>query len=112
MYIVEYLSKKDLSLIMFEYNTGCSWLYYSLILFILSLHGIFLGRRNIIVVLMSIELLLISIMLIFILFSLTLDDLMGQVSTLFILTVGASESAVGLSLIVSYYKSYNWHLEN
>lgn len=58
---------------------------------------------------MSIELMLISIMLIFIFFSLYLDDLFGQVSTLFILTVGASESAVGLSLIVAYYRSYNYY---
>lgn len=111
MNISDYLSEKNMSLISFGYGTNTNWLYYSLILFILSLHGIFLGRRNIIVVLMSIELLLISIMLIFILFSLSVDDLMGQISTLFILTVGASESAVGLSLIVSYYRSYNWYLD-
>lgn len=87
-----------------------NWIYFSIILFFISIHGIFFSRKNIIIVLMSIELMLISIMLIFIFFSFYLDDLVGQVSTLFILTVGASESAIGLSLIVGYYRSYNYFL--
>lgn len=90
-------------------HINSNWVYFSIILFFISIHGIFFGRKNIIIVLMSIELMLISIMLIFIFFSLYLDDLFGQVSTLFILTVGASESAVGLSLIVAYYRSYNYY---
>ena len=86
-----------------------NWIYFSIILFFVAIHGIFLSRRNIIIVLMSIELMLISVMLIFIFFSLYLDDFFGQLSTLFILTIGASESAVGLSLIVGYYRSYNYY---
>nr|YP_009370833.1 NADH dehydrogenase subunit 4L [Pharyngomonas kirbyi]ARO47999.1 NADH dehydrogenase subunit 4L [Pharyngomonas kirbyi] len=93
-------------LIINHFNSN--WIYFSIILFFIAIHGVFLSRKNIIIVLMSIELMLISIMLIFIFFSLYLDDFFGQVSTLFILSIGASESAVGLSLIVSYYKSYNY----
>lgn len=106
-YVQDYLSNNSMNHIINHINAN--WLYFSLILFFISIHGIFLGRKNIIIVLMSIELMLISIMLIFIFFSLYLDDLFGQISTLFILTVGASESAVGLSLIVAYYRSYNYY---
>ena len=83
-----------------------NWIYISFILFFIGIHGIFLGRKNIIIVLMSIEVMLISIMILFIFFSLFLDDMFGQLFTLFILTIGASESAIGLSLIVAYYRSY------
>lgn len=106
-YIQNYISSNYLNYL--SNHISSNWVYFSLILFFISIHGIFLGRKNIIIVLMSIELMLISIMLIFIFFSLYLDDLFGQVSTLFILTVGASESAVGLSLIVAYYRSYNYY---
>lgn len=106
-YIQNYISGNYINY--FINHISSNWIYFSLILFFISIHGIFLGRKNIIIVLMSIELMLISIMLIFIFFSLYLDDLFGQISTLFILTVGASESAVGLSLIVAYYRSYNYY---
>ena len=73
-------------------------------LFFLGLAGIMLNRHNIIIVLMSIELMLLAVNLNFIVFSVYLDDLMGQVFALFILTVAAAESAIGLAILVIYYK--------
>jgi NADH-quinone oxidoreductase subunit K len=71
-------------------------------LFILGVWGIFLNRKNIIIMLMSIELMLLSVNLNFIIFSVYLDDLLGQVFAIFILTVAAAESAIGLSILVIY----------
>ena len=71
-------------------------------LFILGVWGIFLNRKNIIIMLMSIELMLLAVNLNFIIFSVYLDDLLGQVFAIFILTVAAAESAIGLSILVIY----------
>jgi NADH-quinone oxidoreductase subunit K len=71
-------------------------------LFILGVWGIFLNRKNIIIMLMSIELMLLAVNLNFIIFSVYLDDLLGQVFVIFILTVAAAESAIGLSILVIY----------
>ena len=76
----------------------------SLILFLLGIWGIFLNRKNIIIMLMSIELMLLAVNLNFVLFSVYLDDLMGQLFALYILTVAAAESAIGLALLVVYYR--------
>lgn len=73
-------------------------------LFLLSLSGIFLTRKNFIIVLMCIELMLLSINFSFILFSIHLDDLIGQLFSLFILTVAAAESSIGLAILVIYYR--------
>ena len=81
-----------------------NFLTVSLMLFFLGLAGIMLNRHNIIIVLMSIELMLLAVNLNFIVFSVYLDDLMGQVFALFILTVAAAESAIGLAILVIYYK--------
>jgi NADH-quinone oxidoreductase subunit K len=78
------------------------YLTSAMILFILGIWGIFLNRKNIIVMLMSIELMLLAVNLNFIIFSVYLDDLFGQVFSLFILTVAAAESAIGLSILVIY----------
>lgn len=75
-----------------------------LIIFIIGSFGIFITRRNIIVIIMSIELILLSVNLLFIFFSLYLDDISGQVFSLYILTIAAAESAIGLALIVIYYR--------
>ena len=74
------------------------------LLFIISLTGLIKNRQNILLVLMSIELLLLSVNLNFILFSIYLDDLYGQLFSFFILTVAAAESAVGLAIIIIYYR--------
>lgn len=74
------------------------------ILFILGLSGIFLNRKNIIIMLMSIELMLLAVDFNFIIFSVYLDDIFGQLFALFILTVAAAESAIGLAILVIYYR--------
>ena len=71
-------------------------------LFVIGVWGIFLNRKNIIIMLMSIELMLLAVNLNFIIFSVYLDDLLGQVFSIFILTVAAAESAIGLSILVIY----------
>lgn len=81
-----------------------SYLGVAVILFLLGISGIFLNRKNIIVMLMSIELMLLAINLNFIVFSVYLDDLLGQVFALFVLTVAAAESAIGLAILVIYYR--------
>ena len=80
------------------------FLAVSMILFLLGSWGIFLNRKNIIVMLMSIELMLLAVNLNFLIFSVYLDDLIGQLFALLILTVAAAESAIGLALLVVYYR--------
>jgi len=76
----------------------------NLLLFLIGLLGIVLNRRNILIVLMCIELVLLSLNLNFITFSVYFDDLYGQLFSLFILTVAAAESAIGLAIIIVYYR--------
>jgi len=66
--------------------------------------GIMLNRKNIILMLMSIELMLLAVNFNFIIFSVFLDDIIGQIFALFILTVAAAESAIGLAILVIYYR--------
>jgi len=73
-------------------------------LFFIGLFGIVLNRRSILIVIMCIELVLLSINLNFITFSVYFDDLYGQLFSLFILTVAAAESALGLAIIIIYYR--------
>lgn len=73
-------------------------------IFVIGLIGVFFVRRNMLIVLMSIELLLLSVNLNFILFSCLNDDVVGQVFSFFILTVAAAESAIGLSLLVVFFR--------
>ena len=75
-------------------------------LYCLGLLGIILNRQNIIIILMSIELLLLSINLNFIYFSVFIDDVIGQIFSLFILTVAAAESAIGLAIMIIFFKIY------
>ena len=80
------------------------FLAVSITLFLLGVWGIFLNRKNIIIMLMSIELMLLAVNLNFLVFSVYLDDLIGQIFALLILTVAAAESAIGLALLVVYYR--------
>ncbi len=73
------------------------------ILFCLGLLGIILNRQNILIILMSIELVLLSVNLNFIYFSVFLDDIVGQIFSLIILTVASAESAIGLALMVLFF---------
>ena len=77
------------------------------ILFALSVVGIFLNRRNIIVLLMAIELMLLAVNLNFIAFSYFRGDMAGQVFVFFILTVAAAESAIGLAILVVLFRNLN-----
>jgi NADH-quinone oxidoreductase subunit K len=77
---------------------------FSFLLFLSGMLGIFVTRKNIIIILMSVELMLLAINVNFIVYSVYLDDLFGQVFALFVLTVAAAESAVGLALLVAYYR--------
>tara|TARA_B100000780_G_C21074179_1_gene432375 strand:- start:117 stop:416 length:300 start_codon:yes stop_codon:yes gene_type:complete len=80
------------------------FLFISFVLFLLGVLGIILNRKNIILMLMAIELILLAVNLNFIVFSVFLDDLLGQVFSLLILTIAAAESAVGLAIVVIYYR--------
>ena len=75
------------------------------VIFLLGVIGIFLNRKNIIVILMSIELILLAVNINLVSFSIYLNDLSGQVFTLFILTVAAAEAAIGLAIIVVYFRN-------
>ncbi len=75
------------------------------IIFTIGIVGIFLNRKNLIVILMSIELLLLAVNINLVSFSIFLNDLNGQIFTLFILTVAAAEAAIGLAIIVVYYRN-------
>jgi NADH-quinone oxidoreductase subunit K len=80
------------------------FLIISILLFLIGILGIFLVKKNIIVILMSIELMLLAININFVIFSIYLDDIVGQIFALFILTVAAAESAIGLAILVVYYR--------
>ena len=75
------------------------------IIFTIGVIGIFLNRKNIIVILMSIELILLAVNINLVSFSIFLNNLIGQVFTVFILTVAAAEAAIGLAIIVVYYRN-------
>ncbi|WP_423067938.1 NADH-quinone oxidoreductase subunit NuoK [Devosia sp. CN2-171] len=75
------------------------------ILFTLGVFGIFLNRKNIIVILMSVELILLAVNINFVAFSSQLGDLAGQIFALLILTVAAAEAAIGLAILVVYYRN-------
>ena len=81
------------------------YLVLSAILLVLGVFGIFLNRKNVIVILMSIELILLAANLNLVAFSAALGDLTGQVFVLFVLTVAAAESAIGLAIIVVYFRN-------
>ena len=81
-----------------------NYLAVSMVLFLVGLSGIFLNRKNIIVLLMAVELMLLAINFNFIIFSVFLDDILGQLFALLVLTVAAAESAIGLAILVIYYR--------
>ena len=74
-------------------------------LFVIGIFGIFLNRKNIIIILMSIELMLLAVNIQFVAFSSYNGDLVGQVFTMFILTVAAAEAAIGLAILVVFFRN-------
>ncbi len=89
---------------MFEVGLA-HYLTLAAILFTLGVFGIFLNRKNVIIILMSIELILLAININLVAFSSHLGDLVGQVFALFVLTVAAGEAAIGLAILVVYFRN-------
>ena len=89
---------------MIEIGLG-HYLTLGAIIFFLGVIGIFLNRKNVIVILMSVELILLSVNINLISFSIFSGDLLGQIFTMLILTVAAAEAAIGLAIIVVYYRN-------
>ena len=81
------------------------YLTVSAILFTIGVFGIFLNRKNVIVILMSIELILLAVNINFVAFSAALGDMVGQVFALFVLTVAAAEAAIGLAILVVFFRN-------
>lgn len=81
------------------------YLSVAAILFTLGVFGIFLNRKNVIVILMSVELILLAVNINFVAFSAFLGDLMGQIFALLVLTVAAAEAAIGLAILVVFYRN-------
>jgi NADH-quinone oxidoreductase subunit K len=81
------------------------YLTVAAILFTLGVFGIFLNRKNVIIILMSVELMLLSVNINLVAFSSFLGDLLGQVFAMFILTVAAAEAAIGLAILVVFFRN-------
>lgn len=83
-----------------------NYLSFSTLIFVIGLWGMALNKKNVITIIMAVEILLLGANLNFIIFSVFIDDLKGQVFSLLILTVAASESAIGLAILVLFYKKH------
>jgi NADH-quinone oxidoreductase subunit K len=81
------------------------FLVVSAVLLVLGVFGIFLNRKNVIIILMSVELILLSVTLNLVAFSAALGDMTGQVMAMFVLTVAAAEAAIGLAIVVIYFRN-------
>ena len=81
------------------------YLTVAAILFTLGVFGIFLNRKNVIIIMMSIELMLLAVNINFVAFSVVLNDLVGQIFAMFVLTVAAAEAAIGLAILVVYFRN-------
>ena len=81
------------------------YLAVAAVLLVLGIFGIFLNRKNVIIILMSIELMLLAVNINFVAFSVFLGDLVGQVFAMFVLTVAAAEAAIGLAILVVYFRN-------
>ncbi len=82
-----------------------NYLLVGAVIFVIGVLGIFLNRKNVIIILMSVELILLSVSINFVAFSAYLGDLFGQVFVMFVLTVAAAESAIGLAILVIYFRN-------
>ena len=81
------------------------YLTVAAVLFVIGIFGLFLNRKNIIILLMSIELMLLSVNINLVAFSSFLNDLVGQIFTLIVLTLAAAEAAIGLAILVSFFRN-------
>jgi len=82
-----------------------NYLIVGALVFVIGVLGIFLNRKNVIIILMSVELILLSVSINFVAFSSFLGDLFGQVFVMFVLTVAAAESAIGLAILMVYFRN-------
>jgi NADH-quinone oxidoreductase subunit K len=81
------------------------YLTVAAVLFVIGIFGLFLNRKNVIILLMSVELMLLSVNINLVAFSTHLNDMAGQVFTLFVLTVAAAEAAIGLAILVCFFRN-------
>ena len=81
------------------------YLVVAAVLFALGIFGIFLNRKNVIIILMSVELMLLAVNINFVAFSVFLQDLVGQIFAMFVLGIAAAEAAIGLAIIVVYFRN-------
>ena len=81
------------------------YLTLAAVLFTTGVFGIFLNRKNVIIILMSIELILLAVNINFVAFSVYLNDMSGQIFAMFVLTVAAGEAAIGLAIVVVYFRN-------
>ena len=80
------------------------YILVSVIILLISFFGLIYNKKSILIILISIELILLSVNILFIVFSIYLDDIIGQIFTLFILTIAAAETSIGLSLLLVSYR--------
>lgn len=80
------------------------YILVSVLIFMISFFGLIYNKKSILIILISIELILLSVNILFIVFSIYLDDIVGQIFTIFILTIAAAETSIGLSLLLVSYK--------
>lgn len=80
------------------------YIFVSIIIFLISFFGLIYNKKSILIILIAIELILLSVNILFIVFSIYLDDIIGQIFTLFILTIAAVETSIGLSLLLVSYR--------
>lgn len=80
------------------------YILVSVIIFMISFFGLIYNKRSILIILISIELILLSVNILFIVFSIYLDDIVGQIFTIFVLTIAAAETSIGLSLLLVSYR--------
>ena len=80
------------------------YIFVSVIIFLISFFGLIYNKKSILIILIAIELVLLSVNILFIIFSIYLDDIIGQIFTLFILTIAAVETSIGLSLLLVSYR--------
>nr|YP_002221378.1 NADH dehydrogenase subunit 4L [Blastocystis sp. DMP/02-328]YP_009166953.1 NADH dehydrogenase subunit 4L [Blastocystis sp. subtype 4]ACH86061.1 NADH dehydrogenase subunit 4L [Blastocystis sp. DMP/02-328]ALC78905.1 NADH dehydrogenase subunit 4L [Blastocystis sp. subtype 4] len=80
------------------------YIFVSVIIFLISFFGLIYNKKSILIILIAIELVLLSVNILFIVFSIYLDDIIGQIFTLFILTIAAVETSIGLSLLLVSYR--------
>jgi len=87
--------------------TLIEYLTFSILLFLIGIWGVILNNQNMLIMLMSIEIMLLAVNFNFIIFSVFLDDIIGEIFSIYILTIAAAEAAIGLAILMLYYRLTN-----